>query len=185
MDAWSKIPVFTLVWLIALAGCAERIPKEALQLSPESLALRQLQTRRFDTKDEKALLAAGVGVLQDLGFTLEASEPQLGVIVASKDRSAVEAGQVAFSIFVAVLAGAAGGNPGLIPWDQKQKIRASLVTAPGGADSASIRVRITFQRIVWNTQGKVSKTEPLDEPQFYQEFFERLSKAVFLEAHEF
>lgn len=181
MDARSKTLAFAVAWLLPLAGCAARIPKEALQLSPESLALRQLQTRRFDTKDEKALLAAGVGVLQDLGFTLEASEPQLGVIVASKDRTAVEAGQVALAILLTVLS---RGQQGMT-WDEKQKIRASLVTAPGGADRASIRVRITFQRIVWNTQGKVSKTEPLDEPQFYQEFFERLSKAVFLEAHEF
>lgn len=185
MNARSKAVGLALAGLLPLAGCAERIPKEALQLSPESLALRQLQTRRFDTKDESALLTAGMGVLQDLGFTLEASETQLGVIVASKDRSAVEAGQVAFSIFMAALAAAAGHGGATVPWDEKQKIRASLVTAPRGADKASTAVRITFQRVVWNTQGKVTKTEPLDEPRFYQEFFERLSKAVFLEAHEY
>lgn len=178
MKVRSRSPLLALVWLIALCGCAQRIPKEALQLSPESLALRQLQTRRFDSKDEHALLAAGAGVLQDLGFTLEASETQLGVIVASKDRTAVEAGQIAFS-FMAAFAGVA------VPWDHKQKIRASLVTAPTGAANASTAVRITFQRTVWNTQGQVTKTEPLDEPRFYQEFFERLSKAVFLEAHEY
>lgn len=163
---------------IILFGCAQKIPKEALQLTPESLKLRQLQTRRFDSKDENALLSAGAGVLQDLGFTLDESETELGVIVASKDRTAVEAGQVIGSIFFALLTGVA------LPVDEKQKLRASLVTRPGAMDKETTLVRVTFQRIVWNTQGKVSKTEPLDEPEFYQEFFARLSKAVFLNAHE-
>jgi hypothetical protein len=169
---------------IALLGCVAQIPKEALQLSSESLALRQLQTRRFDTKDEKALLAAGAGVLQDLGFTIDASSTELGLIVVSKQRSAVEAGQVAGSIIIGLITAAAGA-PVLIPWDKEQKMRASLTTRPTGSDHQSALVRVTFQRVVWNTQGKVSKTEPLNDAKFYQEFFEKLSKAVFLEAHQF
>lgn len=169
-------PVLALVMVVL--GCARKLPKEALQLTPESLRLRQLQTRRFESKDEKALLAAGAAVLQDLGFTLDESETGLGVIVASKDRSAVETAQVVGSIFLALVAGVS------VPWDEKQKIRSSLITRPAGPDSNNTFVRVTFQRIVWNTQGQVSRTEPLDEPMFYQEFFERLSKAVFLHAHE-
>lgn len=174
---WRTVPA-SFAWVLLVSGCATQIPKEALRLAPESLPLRQLQTRRFDTGDEKMLLAAGAAILQDLGFTLDASEPQLGVLVASKDRSAVEAGQVIFSLLAAV----AGAH---VPWDEKQKIRASFVTRPAGTERPSVLVRVTFQRIVWNTAKQVSKMEPLDEPRFYQEFFEKLSKAVFLEANEF
>jgi hypothetical protein len=173
-----------LAYTVLLAGCAPLIPKEALQLSPESLALRQLQTRRFETKDEKALLAAGAALLQDLGFTIDASATELGLIVVSKDRSAVEAGQVAASVFLGLLTALAGA-PVIVPWDEKQKMRASLVTHPYGPNNENTLVRITFQRVVWNTQQKISKTEPLNDPKFYQEFFEKLSKAVFLHAHEF
>ena len=178
MPRTRKSVASLLALLVTVLGCAQKVPKEALQLTPESLRLRQLQTRRFESKDEKALLASGAAVLQDLGFTLDQSETGLGVIVASKDRSAVEAGQVIGSIFVALLLGVP------VPWDKNQKIRSSLITRPAGPDSNNTFVRVTFQRIVWNTQGQVSKTEPLDEPKFYQEFFERLSKAVFLHAHE-
>lgn len=163
---------------VMLFGCAQKIPKEALQLTPESLRLRQLQTRRFDSKNEQALLVGGAGVLQDLGFTLDEAETELGVIVASKDRSAVEAGQVIGSVILMALTGVETS------WDKKQKIRASLVTRPAGTEDESTLVRVTFQRIVWDTEGKISKTEPLDEPEFYQEFFAQLSKAVFLDAHE-
>lgn len=175
-------PLGLLLAAAVLSACAPTIPKEALQLSPESLALRQLQTRRFDTKDEKTLLAAAAALLQDFGFTIEASSSDLGLIVASKDRSAVEAGQVAGSIFIGLLT-ALAGSPVIIPWDEKQKMRASVATRPAGADRQHMLLRVTFQRVVWNTQGKISKTEPLNDPPFYQEFFDKLSKAVFLEAH--
>ena len=175
--------ILGIVSVAILSACAPRIPKEALQLSPESLALRQLQTRRFETKDEKALLASGAALLQDLGFTIEASSTEVGLIVVSKDRSAVEAGQVATSIFIGLLT-AAVGAPVFIPWDEKQKMRASLVTRPYGPNNENTLVRITFQRVVWNTKKEISKTEPLNDPQFYQEFFDKLSKAVFLQAHE-
>ena len=86
-----------------LIACQQRIPKEALQLSPESLADRQLQTRLFETNDEAMLLSASAALLQDLGFTLDESETGLGVIVASKDRDATEAGQVVMAVAFALL----------------------------------------------------------------------------------
>jgi hypothetical protein len=54
----------------------------------------------------------------------------------------------------------------------------------GGTNNDNILVRVTFQRIVWDTRNQVTKTESLNEPNLYQEFFEKLSKAVFLDAHE-
>ncbi len=160
--------------LLACVG----IPEDALKLSHESLALRQLQTRRYDTNDEERILSACAGLLQDLGFTLDESETELGLVVASKDRSAMEVGQVVAAVFVAALTGAA------MPVDEKQKLRASIVSRVVGEKNESITVRVTFQRMVWNTQGQISKKEGLSEPEMYQEFFEKLSKSLFLEAHK-
>lgn len=169
--------VVCLLFVTPLLACTG-IPKDALQLSPESLELRQLQTRRFETNDEMRILSACAGLLQDLGFTLDESETELGLIVASKDRSAVETGQVVAAVFIAALTGTA------IPIDKEQKLRASVVSRPVGENNESIAVRVTFQRIVWNTQGQISKKEGLSEPEMYQEFFEKLSKSLFLEAHQ-
>src|SRR5512136_2281780 len=84
-------------------GCQPRIPADALILSPESLEQRQIQTRKFDTNDEAKVLSACAALLQDTGFNLDRSETRLGLIVASKERSAVSAGQIAASVLLAFL----------------------------------------------------------------------------------
>lgn len=173
------VALFSLVILAAVnqQGC-QQIPRDALELKPETLRLRQLQTRRFDTTDEKMLLSAAGGVLQDLGFTIEHSEPQVGIVVASKDRSAIQPAEVVGAVLLAVLIGV------VTPIDKNQKIRASLVTKPAGTDAQRTLLRATFQRIVWNTQGQVTKAESLEDPELYQQFFQKLSQAIFLHAHD-
>lgn len=173
---WSVVAI--LIGTLSVSACQDTIPKEALQLTSESLSERQAQTRHFDTSDEAKILMASAGVIQDLGFTIDESETRLGLIVASKDRDAVEAGQVVGSILLAILLGVS------VPWDESQKIRVSLVTRPTGKDANTTSVRVTFQRIVWNTQGRISKQESLPDVKMYQEFFSKLSKAIFLEAHK-
>ena len=170
--------LFLFVFSLAFVACHPRIPPEALRLDSESLKQRQIQTRVFQTDDEAKVLTACAALLQDTGFNIDESETKLGVIVGSKDRSAVSAGQVVGSIFVTLLTGAP------VPWDKNQKMRACVITRPVGEQKKSIAVRVTFQRIVWNTEGKVTRREGLTDPKIYQEFFEKLSKSLFLEAHE-
>jgi hypothetical protein len=74
------------------------------------------------------------------------------------------------------------GAPTSVPYDKTQKVLASLVTT--SADNQRTAVRITFQHIIWNSDGNISKNEQINDPQIYQEFFARLSKSVFLVAHE-
>ncbi|MDV2496606.1 MAG: hypothetical protein RX316_10435 [bacterium] len=169
----------SLLFIITLIiiGC-QRIPKDALSLSPESLAQRQMQTRKYETKDEAKILVACASLLQDMGFNLDESETKLGVITSSKMRSAVNAGQQVAAVTLALLGG------GYMPTDKEQKMRASVVTRPVGEKGEYIAVRVTFQRIVWNTLGQVTASESLTDPKIYQEFFDKLSKSIFLEAQE-
>lgn len=177
MPGKYAIVLLCILGIGTLIGCAAGIPKDALKFTPESLRDRQLQARRFDTQDESNLLSACAALLQDLGFTIDESETRLGMIMASKDRSAVTAGQVTAQIILALMGS-------YVPKDRNQKMRASVVTHPAGEKGEAIAVRVTFQRIVWNEQGNVTKRERLNDPEIYQEFFEKLSKAVFLEAHQ-
>jgi len=171
---------------IALAACQQtntvRHQTAALTLSADSLAQRQMQLRRFDTADERIILAAAAGVMQDLGFSIEESSAATGLIVGSKERDAVEAGQVAGQMFLAVLIAAMGGRADPT-WDATQRIRVSVATKPSG-DRSAIVARVTFQRILWNTKNQLSRVETIDAPEIYRQFFDKLSQSAFLEAHQ-
>ena len=171
----SKVWIGGFLTTGPLCGCTPHIPPDALAMRPQSLEWRQRSTRRFFTNDEKQILTACAGSLQDLGFTIENSKSELGLIVASKDRTAVEGGQVAGKVVMAIVFRTN------MPIDRSQRFHASVVTHPIGNE---IAVRVTFQRIVWNDRNEISKLELLGDPKMYQEFFDKLSQAVFLEAHQ-
>ena len=159
-----------------LAGC-DTIPVGAFKLSPATLEERQQQTRMFDTENELELLIAGAGVLQDMGYALDESEKQLGLITASKNADAKDTGQIVGAVFLAALTGTA------MAVDKEQRIRVSFVTLPSAKDPGAYLARITFQRIIWNTHGQIARVETLKTPELYQGFFDKLSKSVFLEAN--
>ena len=170
-----------LTAVAVLVGCAS-IPKDALVPTPDSLERRQLQSRRLDGISETNLLAASAGVLQDLGFNIDESETRLGVIVASKDRSAWNAAQITAAVALALFGA-------YYPVDKTQKIRVSLVTRPALAADGTPRpdsqiLRITIQRLVWNMENQLTRIDSIEEPAVYQEFFDRLSKSIFLELQE-
>lgn len=177
MPGTRKAIVVLLALGVATAGCFQTASKDALKLSSESLDQRRLQTRYFETSDELRLLTSGTAVLQDLGFTIDDTESGFGLVVGSKQRDASEVGQIVVAVVVAVFTGA------WMPTDDRQLMRASVVTRPIGEAGNRTAVRVTFQRIVWNTDGRVTHAESMSEPAYYQEFFARLSKAVFLQAH--
>jgi len=170
-------PVFVLLGALCLGGCVG-VPKDAFKLSVSSLEDRQLQTRKFETKNEIALLSAGIGVLQDMGYTLETTEKDIGLVTASKMVDATNAAQVTGALIIALLGGGAQAI------DKEQKIRVTFVTMPSATEKGFFLARITFQRIVWNTQGQITKAESIRDKELYEGFFEKLSKSVFLEAYK-
>lgn len=162
-----------------LAGCVT-LPPNAFVVTQEQLARRQIETRRYDGIKEEKLLIASSNVIQDLGYNLDNSETKLGLISASKQRDASEAGEVAAAIIIALLGG------GATPISKDQTIRVSLVVRPVQATTDTIPVdshfvRVTFQRIVRRTDNSMF-AETLNDKTLYEGFFEKLSKSVFLEA---
>ena len=170
-------------------GCAQPTqPAELFQLTPESNANRAMQTRFFDTENDQELLSASAAALQDLGFQVEESVREVGFLRAAKERSAREYGQYRNRFFIWLLS---LGHV-VIPIDLHQKIAASLVTRPLNEARSRQEVRIIFYRAVWKGDGQADrnyippgeqKMEMIRDPEMYQQFFAKLSKAVFLEPH--
>jgi hypothetical protein len=180
---WGKIFALLMAVILLSACLPPEIPKEALQLTEESPARRKLQSRRFETKDEQALLTATSAVLKDLGFTIDQESPELGLIAGSKKEEPHNFGGMATSAAVAVISSALS-VPTTVPYSKERLIRASVVTGRQ-KNGNSTAVRFTLQLVVWNTEGKVARSELLEEPAAYRAFFDQLSKSTSLEAHEF
>jgi hypothetical protein len=158
-------------------GCAT-IPKDAFKLSPTSLEDRQMQSRKFDTLDQTRLLAAGAAVMQDLGYNIDESNTALGVLTASRRADAKDTRQIVALVALGLLT----GTP--VAYDEKQKITLCLVIRQSLDDPNASVARITMQRIIWNSQGTLSRVESIKAQELYQAFFDKLSKAVFLEANQ-
>ncbi len=171
------------VVLCLLTACGPyKIPKEALQWSEESPARRRAESRRFETSDEARLIAASAAALKDLGFTIDQKSVELGLIAGSKRGSAYNVGEMAAAAAVAIVTHVVG-LPGSMAVSKDQSLRASIVTRPDeNAGGSAVRVR--FQRVVWDDEGRVSKSELVEDPEAYRDFFARLAKTAGLEAHE-
>ncbi|WNC70784.1 hypothetical protein RGQ13_11645 [Thalassotalea psychrophila] len=171
--------VLIMIMVVTISGCTSNStpPTDAFKLSLTSLEDKQMQTRQFTTVQRTDLLVASASVLQDLGYSLDESNSVLGVLSASKVIDAKDSGQIAGAILLAIFTGATS------PVDDKQKIRVCLVINSDLSDDKSSLARITIQRLIWNDRGKLSRVQSVKDPELYDAFFTKLSKAVFLEAN--
>ena len=186
------------------SGCyspPKTTPITLFALTTESAANKANQTRQFETPNSDELLSASAAVLQDLGFQVTEADRALGFLRAAKERSARERGQevkqglVAFVTALLSVLAAAGGTSAntivVLPVDLHQQIDASLTARPIDEADMKQEVRIVFYRLVWKGEGSSGnqtippgeqRMEMIRDATIYQEFYARLSKAVFLEA---
>jgi len=75
-----------------------------------------------------------------------------------------------------------GGSTHSPTWDKEQVIIVTLVTTPV-KNSKQIETRVSFDRRITNNRGRLWRAELITEAAIYQEFFDKLSKSTFLEAH--
>ena len=69
--------------LIGLSGCATP-KKQLMKMETSQVKLRSMQTRAFDTKDEKKTLRSVISTLQDFDFLIDEANKVLGVVSATR-----------------------------------------------------------------------------------------------------
>jgi len=169
------------------SGCIGDCEDYRFTLDSDYMARRQQTTRNFYTNNETEMLSASAAVLQDLGFKLEESSSKLGLLTATKERKISKGkqipGMIADSIMNAALysltKGILGDEEYEAVYDVQQDIFATLVISK---TSNGTNVRVNFARMVWNNKGE-GRIEKIWDDAVYREFFEKLSKSVFLNAH--
>jgi hypothetical protein len=78
----SRSLPLTLLALVLLSGCATSPPDVAG--TGTQLATRQIQTREYDTLDKSMTMRSVIATLQDLGFTIDQADAELGTITATR-----------------------------------------------------------------------------------------------------
>jgi hypothetical protein len=116
---------------------------------------------------------AGIEILKDMGYTPEIVATDFGLVTAAR----IEVRNGLTSALMSLFGG--GASPGI---DKDLTLVATLTaTASSNKDNVSI-VRITFQHVVFDSDGEASSSELIRDGKIYKMFYERLEAAVFIEA---
>jgi hypothetical protein len=154
---------------ILLTGCLPVRPNfNPPQIT--QLQARAIQTRSYDGLDQKTVLKTVLNVLQDEGFIVHYGDVELGLLNASKEL--VENTKTDFaSQFMASL-----GNANAL----RNAVSSIEATANISEFGKQIKVRMNFQRKVGNDQLPVDVSQ-INDPKFYQEFFVKVDKGLFIQ----
>lgn len=71
-----------VVVAMALTGCASQ--NAQVMAGGSAVQLRSFQTRAFDTTDKHKMMRTTIAVLQDLGFVIDKTDEDLGMITGTK-----------------------------------------------------------------------------------------------------
>jgi hypothetical protein len=152
---------------LILSACAtgpKQPPKSQLQV-------REMQTRTYDVRDMKLVMKAMLNVLQDDDFIVRQANSELGFINATKDVDLGNRGGEFFFHFNGIgLAQPAVDRNAVID-----------CTANVSEFGKGVRVRINFQSKVMDSRGAVSNVQTIQEDKYYQDFFSKVDKGIFLQ----
>lgn len=73
----------SILGVVLLAGCATTTPVD-ISGNGSQLEVRQIQTRQYDTLDKAMTMRSVIATLQDLGFTIDQADAELGTITATR-----------------------------------------------------------------------------------------------------
>lgn len=153
------------------------------------LQIREFQTREFDTNDVKLVMKAVINTLQDEGFVVKNAVADLGLITASKElqisnqRSGSSNDTDYWTdVFVKMFGGknssSSSGSREQPRFNKFKIVEASVnVTEMGNR----CKVRANFLAKVIDNQGDPSEVYTVDDAKFYQDFFSKVDKGVFLQ----
>ena len=125
-------------------------------------------------------MKAIVNTLLDDGYIIKNVNTELGIITAEKGSAIKEEEARNSSIWTS-------GDKGSLPPKsnnkeelyEKNKIIETTINV--SEFSSGYKVRAVFQKKVLNNRGEITSIESIDDMKFYQDFFSKLDKSIFLQ----
>jgi hypothetical protein len=133
------------------------------------LQIREIQTRELETSDKKLVMKSIMNVLQDEGFIIKNAVADVGLLSAEKNID-IENHTKAF------LAKAFVGPHAR--WSKQQVLEASAHLSEFGKKT---RVRINCQIKTLDNFGQPREVVTIMNSLYYQDFFDKVSKGVFIQ----
>ena len=156
-------PVIAVLACVVLAACATAPPPKT------QLEMREFQTRSYETTDAKMVMKAVMNVLQDDGYIIESGDLELGLLSASKMMDIQNNAEAFWRVL------AFGQNA---RWKKNCHIEASANVSNFGDQC---RVRVNFQMMELDNLGVLVKVDQIEDEIFYQEFFAKVDKGIFIQ----
>lgn len=157
-------------WIVSVLGICLLVGCATAKGPPKSqLQIREFQTRSYETNDTKMVLKAVLNTLQDEGYIVKNAVPDLGLLSATKE---VDIEDKAQAILATLLQGANAR------WLKNSVIEATANVSDFGSQT---RVRMNFQVKTYDNTGAVRDLKQIDDGNFYQDFFSKVDKGIFIQ----
>lgn len=177
----------SLVLLLVCCTSACTIVNTQKQKTPQSqLQVRAYQTREFDTNDVKLVMKAVLNTLQDEGFVVRNAVVDLGLITATKELQIGSGSGSDYTsdywtdVFAKLFKTPVSSQNTTkeVRFDKFKVIEASINVSELGTRT---KVRANFVAKVLDNKGDPSEMYTVDDMKFYQDFFSKVDKGVFIE----
>ena len=150
-----------------LFGCASA--GTSRQPEKTQLQIREYQTRSYDTNDYKMVMKAVLNTLQDEGYIVKNAVLDLGLLTATKEMNIEDKGQVLLQKLL---------RKKRATWAKNSIIEATANVSEFGKET---RVRLNFQVKTYNNRGGVMGVRQIEDAKFYQDFFAKIDKGIFIQ----
>lgn len=161
----KKTIILPILISLMVFGCVttNKVPPKT------QLQIREFQTKTFDTNDMKMVMKAMLNVLQDDGFIVKNAVLDLGLLSAMKELDVENKGEAFMAAFFA-------GQQAR--WKKNQIIEATANVSEFGNQT---KVRVTFQTKILDNKGDVIKVEQIENLEYYQNFYSKVDKGIFIQ----
>lgn len=168
----KKILLALFILCLTLPVSAKKTSSQDIITPMTQLEKRQFQTRTYDSTDKALVMKAMLNVLQDEGFIVYNANPLLGFIYGVKDFDTSDPNIDISKEF--------GLSKTRLNWNGV-KVATIETTANVTEYGKSMRVRINFKRKLLNIYGNAQFIDDINDENYYQDFFSKVDKAIFLQ----
>ncbi len=154
-----------LFCLLFLAACTQ----DKQEPEKTQLEIREMQTRNFDVTDYRLVMKSVLNVLQDENFIVKNVAMDLGFLTATKEIDVEPPNAKFWSKFQ---------RTETARWKKHEVIEATVNVTEFGKQ---VRVRVNFQSKIMDNKGSVLSVKQMTDDTFYQDFFTKVDKGIFIQ----